>query len=131
MRNQIIIVDDDKEKYEKFLALIRENGFDYTVCTSVEETLAELDLWKEKRYVGMILDGKFPLETGEEGNGKAGFMILEKMEERQIKLPVLVNSTIISNKWEQYENTKGQLATAWTTEMKEYVLLEFLNSTIA
>lgn len=108
---QVIVVDDDIYKSNDIKKALEYNGITHITMLENQE-----DVWKEiesERRIDLIVtDMHYPLAPGLVADHKAGFILLDKMKEREINIPVIICSTI------NYSSSEV-VGTVWYNKMKD------------
>lgn len=123
---RILIVDDHLgNKITWILEILKEKKIEYEQISYLNGAYQKI--LSSKEYDGIILDMQFPILIDSEVKGNAGLILLKKLKNRNIKIPVLGNSTIRFPSSNEYPFLKGQLDGYETIDGRN-TLLKFLES---
>ena len=114
----VLVVDDNVFKSIDIKRALEYNGISKVTMVDVQE-----DVWKlikeGERFDLIVTDMHYPLHRGEKADHKAGFILIEKMKEKGIDIPVIICST-------RNFTSSDVLGTVWYSELKD-INLEFKN----
>lgn len=112
---QVLVVDDNVFKAVDIKKALEFNGIrNITLVRNQEDVWGEIDKSKEngKSIDLIVTDMHYPLESGLEADYNAGYILLERMKERGIQIPVIVCST-------QNFHSPDALGTVWYNELRD------------
>ncbi|MGN0342222.1 MAG: response regulator [Roseburia sp.] len=107
---KVAVVDDNVFKSMEIKRALEFNGIlNITLLNNQEDVWNLLD----REDVDLIVtDMHYPLEKGAEADIHAGFILLEKLKEKGIQIPVIICSTI------NYQS-EDAIGTVWYNKMKD------------
>lgn len=111
----VLVVDDNVFKAVEIKKALKFNGIRNIVHVRNQEAVwGEIDKSKENgKSVDLIVtDMHYPLEQGLEADHDAGFILIERMKERGIKIPVIICST-------RNFHSPDALGTVWYNELRD------------
>lgn len=90
---RILIIDDEAlTKCAWIIQFLELTNVNYEIALNMEDGLEKIE---KRNFDGIILDMKFPISRKHNLEEKrTGEILLEKMKQQNIKIPVLGNSTI-------------------------------------
>ena len=112
---RVLIVDDDVFKAVDIKKALKFNGIRHiTLVRNQEAVWDEIDKAKENgNTIDLIVtDMHYPLEPGLEADHNAGYILLERLKERGIKIPVIICST-------QNFHSADALGTVWYSKLRD------------
>lgn len=112
---QVLVVDDDVFKAMDIKKALEFNGIrNITLIRNQEAVWNEIDKAKGSgNTIDLIVtDMHYPLESGMEADHNAGYILLERMKEREIKIPVIICST-------QNFHSPDALGTVWYNKLRD------------
>lgn len=112
---QVLVVDDNVFKAVDIKKALEFNGIRNIVLVRNQEAVwDEIDRSKEngKSIDLIVTDMHYPLEAGQEADHNAGYILLERMKERGIQIPVIICST-------QNFHSPDALGTVWYNELSD------------
>lgn len=88
---RILIVDDEGYQWrcEDVRFLIKEAGMQYDIALTLEEVKEKL-FTSQETYDAIMLDHHFPETEEKRATGKEGQLLLDMMEERDCRIPVMM-----------------------------------------
>lgn len=114
----VLVVDDNVFKAVEIKKALEFNRIRNIVLVRNQEAVwSEIDKSKENgESIDLIVtDMHYPLEPGLEADHDAGFILLERMKERGIKIPVIICST-------RNFHSPDALGTVWYNELRDIEL---------
>lgn len=112
---QVLVVDDDVFKAVDIKKALEFNGIRHIILVRNQEAVwDELDKSKEAgNTINLIVtDMHYPLEPGMEADYNAGYILLEQLKERGMKIPIIICST-------QNFHSPDALGTVWYNELRD------------
>lgn len=112
---QVLVVDDDVFKAVDIKKALEFNGIrNITLIRNQEAVWDEIDKVKGSgNTIGLIVtDMHYPLGPGMEADHNAGYILLERMKERGINIPVIICST-------QNFHSPDALGTVWYSKLRD------------
>lgn len=122
---RILIVDDSKTKCVWIKEILKQRNIEYEEIFYLSGAYQKI--LSKKIYDGIILDMQFPILMDSIVDGRAGILLLKKLKNKNIYIPVLGNSTINFPSSEEYPFLKGKIEGYETLDGRN-TLLEFLKS---
>ena len=112
---QVLIVDDNVFKTVEIKKALEFNGIRNIISVRNQEAVwDEIDRLKESGTpIDLIVtDMHYPLRAGLEADHSAGFILIERMKEREIRIPVIICST-------RNFHSPDTLGTVWYNELRD------------
>lgn len=123
---RILILDDSKNKCNWIKEILKQRNIEYEEITYLNGAYLKI-LKSPSYYQGIILDMQFPILEDSPVKGNAGEVFLKKLNNRNIQIPTLGNSTMSFPNQKEYPFLKGKLDGYETLDGKNK-LLKFLES---
>lgn len=88
----VLVVDDNI-----FKAIDIKKALEFNGISKIKVVHNQAEVWdllgSEEHFGLIVTDMHYPLERGMEADHNAGFILIEKMKEKDIKIPVIICST--------------------------------------
>lgn len=123
---RILILDDSKTKCNWIKEIFKQRNIEYEQITYLNGAYLKI-LKSTSYYQGIILDMQFPILEDSTVKGNAGEILLKKLKNRNIQIPVLGNSMMSFPNQKEYPFLKGKIDGYETLDGRN-ILLKFLES---
>ena len=115
---RVLLVDDNV-----FKTIEIKRALEFGGATEVEMVDNQAAVWEilqnDRQFDLIVTDIHYPLDKGQIADHSAGFILIEKMKEKEIDIPVIICST-------RNFISKNAFGTVWYSEQRD-IRLEFKN----